>query len=136
MEIKATYDKTKFNHFTEIYKKANTNNINCSEFSLVGICDLKTNTDTNATIQFNNIKLHYDTELYWVVSEQISIQFDDNSALFALNYYKSSQLDGTYENDKKYIFNIISGSGKFVNSKGTIKITPDGNFRKLTIKIF
>jgi hypothetical protein len=136
MKIKAIYDKTKFNHFTEIYKKANTNNINCTEFSLVGICDLKIDTNKNATIQFNNIKLHYDTKSYWDVTEQICIQFDDNSSLFALNYYRSSQEDGTYENNKKYIFNIISGTGKFVNSKGTIKIVPDNNFRKLTIKIF
>lgn len=135
IKIKAIYDKTKFNHYTENYKIANTNIDNSTTIGLVGSCKLENELNQDAIIQFNNIKIHNILEQYWTVTENISIQFSDNTALFGLNYYKSTLEDGTYESGNEYTYNIISGTGKFVGYKGTVKIFVNNNIRNLTIKI-
>lgn len=84
------------------------------------------------TIQFNNINkktLGYPNS--YVVVENISIQFNNNTSLLASNYYKSDT--NFYENGKKYIISITSATGDYLNKTGFIVIDVKENKRIVTI---
>ncbi len=127
------YDKDKFTHFLNNYKKSLDNQTNSNAFELIGTCDIYENDDNEqiGKIQFNNIKIHNNQDKVFSVTENICIQLSSGS-IFALNHYNSNTFDGTYE-QKKYIFKIISGTEKYIDSKGYIKVKVVNNIRYVKI---
>ena len=90
--------------------------------------------DSLGTIQFNNINRSTSTfPASYNVTENISIQLNGNTAIFALNYYKSTS--AKYVNGEKYIIPIISATGDFVGKKGYIVIDAFVDRRLVTISL-
>ena len=67
----------------------------------------------------------------YVVVESISIQLNNDTSLFASNYYKSDS--DFYPSGTKYIISINSGTGDFLNKTGFIVIDVQENERLVTI---
>jgi hypothetical protein len=71
------------------------------------------------TIQFNNInKKILGNPNSYIVVESISIQLNNNTSLFASNYYKSDS--DFYPSGTKYIISITSATGDFLNKTDVI----------------
>ena len=85
-------------------------------------------------IQFNIVNIVSITypSLY-NVSEEIIIQLNNGSSIFALNQYTSS--DGSYIDGEKYIIKIVSCTGYNIDKYGFIVIDVLGDKRNITIKL-
>ena len=85
-------------------------------------------------IQFNNINIQSITfpSLY-NICEEIILELDDGSSIFALNNYKSTT--GFYVDGEKYILPIVSCTGNIVTKKGYVVIDIAGDERNLTVKL-
>jgi hypothetical protein len=85
-------------------------------------------------IQFNNINIQSITfpPLY-NISEEIILELNDGSSIFALNNYKSTT--GFYVDGEKYILPIVSCTGSIVTKKGYVVIDVVGDERNLTVKL-
>lgn len=85
-------------------------------------------------IQFNNINIQSITfpPLY-NISEEIILELNDGSSIFAVNQYKSNT--GFYVDGEKYILPIISCTGSIVTKKGYIVIDVIGDKRNITVKL-
>ena len=85
-------------------------------------------------IQFNNINIQSITfpPLY-NISEEIILELNDGSSIFAVNQYKSNT--GFYVDGEKYILPIVSCTGNIVTKKGYIVIDVIGDKRNITVKL-
>ena len=135
--IQCYYKKSEFIKFVDEYYPETVESMNKAAFELIGLCPLYSESTTvYKKIQFNTIKVKsFDSESYFNVTENICLQFSNNNSLFGLNYYKSNVFDGSYENNAKYIFEIISGTGIYLGATGYIVIDVIGDRRNVTIKI-
>ena len=69
----------------------------------------------------------------WNISEEIILEFNDGSSIFAVNQYKSNT--GFYVDGEKYILPIVSCTGNIVTKKGYIVIDVIGDKRNVTVKL-
>lgn len=90
------------------------------------------NNENIGNIQFNNINI--ETLTYpplYNVTENISIQFNDGSAIFGVNYYKSNTQ--YYKENSKIIVPTTSCIGKYIGKSGYIVIDVKESLRYITI---
>ena len=77
-------------------------------------------------IQFNNINKQTVTfPPLNTVSENIQLQFDENTSITFNNYFKTNT--GFYPNGSKFILPIISCTGLYVGKKGYVVIDVSNN---------
>jgi hypothetical protein len=83
-------------------------------------------------IQFNNINIQSITfpPLY-NISEELIIELNDSSSIFAVNQYKSNT--GFYVDGEKYILPIVSCTRNIVGKKGYVVIYVIGDKRNVTV---
>jgi hypothetical protein len=137
-KIYLQFKKSEFNSYTSNYKNALTNDVNATVIEEVDIAPIYVDCNKKVgRIQFNNTVLQNNSTQTFTVTENISIQFDDckNSSMYAVNFYKTDNEDGSYESGKEYEFRIVSGTGAYVKSKGFITIKAEKDKRHVTVKL-
>lgn len=129
------YNSNNFTSFTNQYSSNPPGLSGVSINSTVDIAPLFDNANNQVgEIQFNNINIQYLTypSLY-NISEELIIQLNDGSSIFALNQYKTST--GFYVDGYKYIIPIVSCTGNIVTKKGYVVIDVVGDQRNVAIKL-
>lgn len=136
-KISLQFKNSEFNSFTSNYKNALTNNINSTVVKEVSVAPIYMECKQVGKIQYDNTVVQNNTKQSCTVTENISIQLDDckNSSMYAVNFYKTDNEDGSYEACKEYEFRIVSGTGAYVKSKGMITIKAEKDKRHVTIKL-
>ena len=132
------FKKSEFNSYTSNYKNGLTNDVNVTVVEEVSIAPIYADCNKQVgKIQYNNTVVQNNTKQSCTVTENISIQLDDckNSSMYAVNFYKTDNEDGSYEACKEYEFRIVSGTGAYVKSKGFITIKAEKDKRHVTVKL-
>jgi hypothetical protein len=94
--------------------------------------DANNNHNIIGKILFNNSNIKTVTYPPLInTTENISIQFNDESAIFCSDFYKSS--DGYYKVGSKIILQITSCSGRFINKTGYVVIDVEEDKRRISI---
>ena len=129
------YNKNDLTSFTNQYSSNPSGLTGTTVNSSVDIGPLFDNNNKEVgKIQFNNTNIQSITfpSLY-NISEEIIIELNDGSSIFALNQYKSNT--GFYVDGEKYILPIVSCTGNIVTKKGYVVIDVIGNKRNITVKL-
>jgi hypothetical protein len=129
------YNKNDFISFTNKYSSNPPGLTGTSVNSTVDIAPLFDNNNQQVgKIQFNNINIQTITfpPLY-NISEEIIIELNGGSSIFAVNQYKSNS--GFYVDGDKYILPIVSCTGSIVTKRGYVVIDVIGDKRNVAIKL-